>query len=211
MTEAQTNTTASLTRAEIRRRTDALNLRERELTERLVKMYQNGGSSGGPVVSDRDRKVHEGAMRHLNGAAALLKPIDSPDAGEGERDVQLERESVRLALRTLQKADFEAEAIEAAKAAVALTPKFMELQRLWLIAASQFNAVAKACFDFEAGLSGSTSNALPDTWTPMSIAYIEWPRSMYSPCQTVEQVVDKAIAAGAVSRADIARARKVPN
>ena len=202
-----TNTIAGLTRENIKSRTAKLIDKELELTERLIIMFQSGQVGDGPVVPERAQRVHDAAKAWLNGAGPLLAPLPS---GQTETEVLIEREGVRLALKTLQEKDFEVEAIEAAQNAVTLAPQFLAMQKAWLLAAAAFDAAENACNDFLASAGGTVSNALPWSHVPLGRgALIDVPGMHWSKWPTTEHVIEGAIEAGLISRSEIDRARKV--
>ena len=207
---AQTDAIAALTRAHIATRVESLQLRERELTERAAAMYASGRGAPGFAVPERDRRTHEMAKKYLNGAGGLLAPLK---AETSEGDVMCEREGVRLALSVLQAKDFELAATEAAINAVALSPKFLELQRAWLLAAAHFLAVEKECGAFLKAAGGDVDAALPWSHVPLGRgAGIDLGYQAASPWAkwtTVDEIIDGAIAAKLISRGDLDRARKV--
>jgi hypothetical protein len=202
------DTIAKLTRANIRERTENLLVRERELTERLVVMFQNGQAGPGPAISEHDRSVHDHARRALNGAGSLLAPLRED---ESEASIQAQREGVRLALQTLQSADLEAEAVEVAQRAVELTPEWRAIAKEWTLAALRWQAIEARAERFRDHVGSMVMSALPQGGGAIGIGAavhvngFGWARPFDI---TVDQIIEDSLETGIATRSEIDRARR---
>ena len=208
MTQAQTASIESLTRANIRQRIAKLRAREIELTEQLALLYKSGKSGTVSGVSPRVRGVHEFARQYLDGAGDLLPPLPADDIGDV--GVQLEREGVRAALAILQSADLQAAAVEAAQKAVTANPEWQSLVRDWVIAAARWNAVEERAAAFRKTVGVDVMNAVSSghlaVGTGGEIDLHRWHEWLGD--HTIVDVAKDAIELGIVSKSDVDRAKR---
>jgi hypothetical protein len=198
---------AELTRAVIAEKIGALLIRERELTERLALMFKNGQCGGAPVISDHERNIHQVAQQALNGAGSLLEPLRKD---ESEASINVQREGVRLALRTLQRADTEKHAIEVAEKAVRLTPEWNAIAKEWTLAALRWQAIEARAQAFKEAAGPDVTQALPRGDLAVGNgaridlnAFDGWNFAV-----TADDVADAAITAGFLTRSDVDRAKR---
>lgn len=157
MSEPQETEAVRLTRAEIRRRYDALNAVDKDITARLVAMFQGGGA--GVALPARSREVYAVAKRALNGAGGLLKAL--PTGGESESELYVQRDGIQLAMSTLTQANLEAEAAEAAERALNMLPEWRAVAKEWALAAARFTAVEQAAGALLDKAGGAARHGLP--------------------------------------------------
>ena len=160
MTSTQTtqrDQVATLTRQVIRAKIEALNMRERELTQAAYEAHTSGRAITPSVVPEDVRRRHSRAKALLNGAGeALMGDLDSIDTAT---DVETQLGDVKFALSILNKANVEAEAIASAQWAVEHTPAWRAKVRKLVMAVAALREAAADCDAF-ADADGR-SNLLP--------------------------------------------------
>jgi len=155
----QTDEIAAQTRDVIRQKIDYFNERERELCAQAHAAWKAGEVASTVTVSEQQRRVHDRARVLMNGAGHLLpKLADSPDRVQ---TIETELAAVRLALRTLNSANLEKEAIEVATWAEDNAPKWRELARKRALALAALRHADAACEAFLSANDGARAQALP--------------------------------------------------
>ena len=150
-------TIETLTRTVIREKILAFNERERDLCNQAHEAWKSGNTATGATVSDHERNVHDRARALLNGAGGLLPQItNTPSQVQA---IETELGAVRLALRTLNRADVEKATIETATWAIENTPAWHAKIRKLVLAVAALREAAADCDAF-ADADGR-SNSLP--------------------------------------------------
>lgn len=155
----QTDEIAALTREVIRQKIAHFNERERQLCAQAHAAWKAGEVASAVAVSEQQRRVHERARVLMNGASHLLPNLaDSPDRVQ---TIETELAAVRLALRTLNGANLEKEAVEVATWAEENTPAWRELARKRALALAALRQADAACDAFFTAHDGARAQALP--------------------------------------------------
>jgi hypothetical protein len=196
---AQTDPIAILTRDVIRGKIADLNARERDLVALAYEAHTSGRGSVPSDIPDDVRRRHHRVKAMLNGAGSLLPELPSDGSAN---DVETQLGDVRFALATLNQANLEAAAIDAARWAIEATPAWRAKVRKLVTAMAALVEADDDCTAFIVAAGGERANVLPHLGIYRSFAGIE-----LSGWTTLDQIYDVAIDEGVVKAAELKGAR----